>query len=135
MPATVTQVATGLATNLATITGLRTSAYQPEQLNTPLAFPTLNTVTFHKAMGGGDVTMDWTITLLVGRYTDRTAFATLDGYLSYSGATSVRAAIESDRTLGGVCQTLVVSSAADISSVNSADAEFLQITFSVTVHG
>ena len=135
MPATVTQVATGLATNLATITGLRTSAYQPEQLNTPLAFPTLNTVTFHKAMGGGDVTMDWTITVLVGRYTDRTAFATLDGYLSYSGATSVRAAIESDKTLGGVCQTLVVSSAADISSVNAADAEFLQIQFTVQVHG
>jgi hypothetical protein len=135
MPATVTQVATGLATNLATITGLRTSAYQPEQLNTPLAFPTLNTVTYHKAMGGGDVTMDWTITVLVGRYTDRTAFATLDGYLSYSGATSVRAAIESDRTLGGVCQTLVVSSAADISSVNAADAEFLQIQFTVQVHG
>jgi len=135
MPATVTQVATGLATNLATITGLRTSAYQPEQLNTPLAFPILNTVTFHKAMGGGDVTMDWTITVLVGRYTDRTAFATLDGYLSYSGATSIRAAIESDKTLGGVCQTLVVSSAADISSVNAADAEFLQIQFIVQVHG
>jgi len=135
MPATVTQVATGLATNLATITGLRTSAYQPEQLNTPLAFPILNTVTYHKAMGGGDVTMDWTITVLVGRYTDRTAFATLDGYLSYSGATSVRAAIESDKTLGGVCQTLVVSSAADISSVNAADAEFLQIQFTVQVHG
>jgi hypothetical protein len=135
MPATVTQVATGLATNLATITGLRTSTYQPEQLNTPLAFPTLNTVTFHKAMGGGDVTMDWTITVLVGRYTDRTAFATLDGFLSFSGATSVRAAIESDKTLGGVCQTLVVSSAADISSVNAADAEFLQIQFTVQVHG
>jgi hypothetical protein len=135
MPATVTQVATGLATNLSTITGLRTSSYQPEQLNTPLAFPTLNTVTFHKAMGGGDVTMDWTITVLVGRYTDRTAFATLDGYLSYSGATSVRAAIESDKTLGGVCQTLVVSSAADISSVNAGDAEFLQIQFTVQVHG
>jgi len=135
MPATVTQVATGLATNLSTITGLRTSSYQPEQLNTPLAFPILNTVTFHKAMGGGDVTMDWTITVLVGRYTDRTAFATLDGYLSYSGATSVRAAIESDKTLGGVCQTLVVSSAADISSVNAADAEFLQIQFTVQVHG
>lgn len=135
MPATVTQVATGLATNLATITGLRTSAFQPEQLNTPLAFPILNTVTYHKAMGGGDVTMDWTVTVLVGRYTDRTAFATLDGFLSYSGATSVRAAIESDKTLGGVCQTLVVSSAADISSVDAADAEFLQIQFTVQVHG
>ena len=63
MPATVTQVATGLATNLATISGLRTSVYQPEQLNPPMAFPTLNSVTYHNAMGGGDVTMLWTCLL------------------------------------------------------------------------
>ena len=135
MPATVSQVATGLAARLGTITGLRTYTYQPEQLNPPIAYPVLNSVDYHRAFGGGDVTMDWTITVLVGRYTDRTAFATLDGYLSYSGATSVRAAIESDKTLSGVCQTLVVSSAADISSVNAADAEFLQIQFTVQVHG
>lgn len=135
MPATVTQVATGLATNLATITGLRTSVYQPEQLNPPMAFPVLNSINFHKAMGGGDVVMDWTVNVIVGRYTDRTAFATLDGYLSYSGATSIRAAIESDKTLGGVCQTLVLPSGANITSLSSADAEFLQIQFQVTVHG
>lgn len=135
MPATVTQVATGLATNLATISGLRTSVYQPEQLNPPMAFPTLNSVTYHNAMGGGDVTMLWTINVIVGRYVDRTAFATLDGFLSYSGATSIRTAIESDKTLGGVCQTLVLPSGANIMSLSSADAEFLQIQFQVTVHG
>lgn len=135
MPATVTQVATGLATNLATISGLRTSVYQPEQLNPPMAFPTLNSVTYHNAMGGGDVTMVWTINVIVGRYVDRTAFATLDGFLSYSGATSIRTAIESDKTLGGVCQTLVLPSGANIMSLSSADAEFLQIQFQVTVHG
>lgn len=135
MPATVTQVATGLATNLATISGLRTSVYQPEQLNPPMAFPTLNSVTYHNAMGGGDVTMQWTINVIVGRYVDRTAFATLDGFLSYSGATSIRTAIESDKTLGGVCQTLVLPSGANIMSLSSGDAEFLQIQFQVTVHG
>jgi hypothetical protein len=135
MPATVTQVATGLATNLATISGLRTSVYQPEQLNPPMAFPTLNSVTYHNAMAGGDVIMLWTINVIVGRYIDRTAFATLDGFLSFSGATSIRAAIESDKTLGGVCQTLVLPSGANIMSLSSAEAEFLQIQFQVTVHG
>lgn len=135
MAATVSQVATGLATRLATISGLRTSAYQPEQLNPPFAFPTLNRIEYHRAMGGGDVVMDWTVNVIVGRYVDRNAFATLDGYLSYSGATSIRAAIEGDKTLGGVCQTLVLPSGANITSLNSADAEFLQIQFSVTVHG
>jgi len=135
MPATVSQVASGLATRLATISGLRTSAYQPEQLNPPLAFPVLNSVNYHRAMGGGDVTMDWTVFVIVGRYVDRNAYTILDGFLSYSGATSIRAAIESDKTLGGVCQTLVLPSGANITSLNSADAEFLQIQFQVTVHG
>jgi hypothetical protein len=135
MPATVSQVATGLATNLATIAGLRTSAFQPEQLNPPFAFPTLNRIEYHKAFGGGDVVMDFTVSVIVGRYVDRNAFATLDDFLSFSGAKSVRAAIESDKTLGGVCQTLVLPSGANITSLSSADAEFLQIQFQVTVHG
>lgn len=135
MSATISQIAAGLATNLGTVAGLRTSAYQPEQLNPPCAFPVLNTVTYQNAFQGGDVQTDWTIHVIVGRYTDRTAQAVLDTYLSYSGSSSIRSAIESDRTLGGVAQTLVVMSAASITSLNSADAEFLQITFSVTVHG
>lgn len=80
MPATVSQVATGLATRLATISGLRTSAYQPEQLNPPFAFPTLNSINYHRAMGGGDVVMDWTINVVVGRYVDRNSFTILDGF-------------------------------------------------------
>ena len=135
MAATVSQVATGLATRLATVSGLRASAFQPEQLNPPFAFPTLNRIEYHKAFGGGDVVMDWTVNVIVGRYVDRNAFATLDGFLSYSGATSIRAAIEADKTLGGVCQTLVLPSGANITSLSSADAEFLQIQFQVTVHG
>jgi len=135
MAATVSQVATGLATRLATISGLRTSTYQPEQLNPPVGFPVLNRIEYHKAFQGGNVVMDWSVYVIVGRYTDRNAFATLDGYLSYSGAKSIRAAIEGDKTLGGVCQTLVLQSGANITSLSSADAEFLQIQFQVTVHG
>jgi len=135
MAATVSQVATGLATRLATIAGLRTSSFQPEQLNPPFAFPTLNRIEYHKAFGGGDVVMDFTVSVIVGRYVDRNSFAILDDFLSYSGAKSIRAAIEGDKTLGGVCQTLVLPSGANITSLSSADAEFLQIQFQVIVHG
>lgn len=134
MAATVSQVATGLAARLGTISGLRTFVYQPEQLNPPFAFPILNSVRYHSAFQGGDVVMDWTVTVVVGRYVDRTAFTTLDAYLSYDGASSIRAALEADKTLGGVVQTLVVPSAIDISSLSAGDAEFLQIQVSVTVH-
>jgi hypothetical protein len=49
MPATISEVATGLATALATVSGLRTYNYQPEQLNPPVAYPELTTVTYHRA--------------------------------------------------------------------------------------
>lgn len=134
MSATVNQVATGLATSLGTISGLRTYTYQPEQVNPPVAFPRLERVAYHKAFGGGDVVMDWTITVIVGRYTDRTAHSLLDSYLSYSGASSVRAAIEADRTLGGVCKTLIMSDSASISALTQGDADFLAITAECQVH-
>ena len=134
MPATINQVATAFATRLGTISGLRTYAYQPEQLNPPLAFPTIDAITYHRAMQGGDVVMDWTITVIVGRYTDRTAHSLLDSYLSYSGATSVRATIEGDRTLGGVVGTLILSNGASIGAVTQGDADFLQISMQCQVH-
>lgn len=134
MPGTVNQVAAGLKARLATISGLRTYAYQPEQLNPPVAYPVLNGVTYHRAFAGGDVVMDWSIYVVVGRWTDSRAYDTLDGFLSYSGATSVRTAIEADPTLGGVCQTLIVASSISILPQQQADAEFLMIRVDVTVH-
>jgi hypothetical protein len=135
MPASVSGVAIGLQARLATISGLRAYSTQPEQLNPPFAFPILQQIEFHRAMGGGDVVMTWGITAITGRWTDRTAHDLLDGYLSYSGASSIRAALEADLTLGGVCQTLIVSSAANITALTVADAQFLQVQFTVSVHG
>ena len=135
MPATVSQVATGLQARLATITGLRTFSYQPEQENPPFAYPQINRIDYHRAYSGGDVIMDWTIYVVVGRWLDRTAHASLDDYLSYSGSKSVRAAIEADPTLGGVCSTLIVRSGADITSLDANGAQFLVIQMQVEVHG
>jgi hypothetical protein len=134
MPATVSQVSEGLRVRLATISGLRTFAYQPEQLNPPAAFPVLESIDYHRAFGGGDVQMRFSIIVVVGRYLDRVAHANLDGYLSFSGATSLRAAIEGDRTLGGIVGTLVLDSSVSISSLSVAEAEYLQVSCSVLVH-
>jgi hypothetical protein len=58
----------------------------------------------------------------------------LDGYLSYEGATSVRAALESDRSLGGVVQNLLVESASNISTMDGNDATYLMVDFRVVVY-
>jgi len=78
--------------------------------------------------------MNWSIIVIVGRYLDRVAHANLDGFLSYSGASSVRAALEADKTLGGVVQTSVLDSSMEIDSLSVAEAEFLQIQLSLRVH-
>jgi len=134
MPATVSQVAAGLATRLATISGLRTSAYQPDQLNPPQGFPVLTDVEYHRAMGGGDVVMRFDVVVIVGRYVDRLAHDRLDAYLSYSGASSLRAALEGDKTLGGTVQTLNVEGGTSIETVAVAEGDYLQVSCSVIVH-
>ena len=136
MPSSVGAVGTALKTALATFTGLRTASIQPDQLNPPIAFPVLNSVSYHQSMGTTSALtlMEYTIFVIVGRYTDRTAHATLDSFLSPTGALSVRTALEADQTLGGVVSTLIVDQSTNISSVTSAEAEFLQISFNVRVH-
>lgn len=133
MTATVSQVSTALATTLKTINGLRAYNYQPEQLTPPVAYPELSTIIYHQAFAGGLVELQYEIVVIVGRYTDRTAHDLLDSYLSYSGAQSVRAALEADRTLGAVVKTLILSNGANISALSVADAEYLTISFTCMV--
>ena len=131
---TVSQIKTGLAANLATVSGLRAYAYQPDNVNTPFAWPLLDSIQYNGAMGGGLITHRFTISVVVGRSAERTAQTLLDGYLSYKGATSIRQAIESDRTLGGVVQDLIVESANNISTLEANDTTYLAIDFVVTVY-
>ena len=131
---TVSQIKSGLAANLATVSGLRAYAYQPDNVNTPFAWPLLDSIQYNGAMGGGLITHKFTVSVVVGRSAERTAQTLLDGYLSYKGATSIRQAIESDRTLGGVVQDLIVESANNISTLEANDATYLAIDFVVTVY-
>ncbi len=134
MATTITQLADGLKARLATIPNLRTFSSQPENIAPPVAYPILDQVDYHRAFAGGDVVSNWSIVVIVGRYTDARAFATLDGYLSFDGANSIRAAIEGDKTLGGVAQTLILNSAANVQPETQADEQFLMVTFNCRVH-
>jgi hypothetical protein len=135
MPASTNQVMTGIKDRLATISGLRAYASQPPQVNPPLAFPIINSISYHKAMAGGLVLYDLSVILIVGRYDDNRSHDLLDDFISYSGEKSLRAAIEADQTLGGVAQTTIVAQTYNIMSLNVADADFLQVSTSVQVSG
>lgn len=138
MPAsTVDGIANGLKNRLATISGLRTYAYQPEQLNPPFAYPVLNSVSYHRTMGMGAALtqFDWTVYVVVGRWVDRVANTQLDQFLSPDSSSSLRKALEGDLTLGGACQDMIVANAANISALEQDDAEFMQISIQVQVFG
>jgi hypothetical protein len=50
---TVSQIKTGLAANLATVSGLRAYAYQPDNVNTPFAWPLLESIPVQRGYGWG----------------------------------------------------------------------------------
>ena len=135
MSATVTQLKNGLKTRLDTITNLRAFAQQPDQVNPSvggIAFPSLESITYHGAMSRGLVTHVFTVSVIVGRAAERTTQALMDTYLSYDGG--IRAAIEGDQTLGGVAQTLIVEEASNISTVDANDTTYLTVDFRVVVY-
>jgi len=134
MSYSVTDIKTGIANALGTITGLRAYAQQPDNVNAPFAWPMLDSITYNGAMRGGLITNVFTVSVVVGRSAERTAQTALDGYLSYEGATSVRAALEADRTLGGVVSNLLVESAGNIATMDGNDAVYLMVDFRVVVY-
>jgi hypothetical protein len=135
MPATISQVKDGLKTAINTVSGLRAFDYQPDQVNPPFAWPTLDTITYHQTgMAAGGVVMNFTITLVVNRAAERVAQDQLDQYMTWDGAKSLRAAIEADRTLGGVCDDLIVTNAENLTNIDANDTLYLAVDFKVTVY-
>lgn len=133
MATAVNDVKVALGSALATIPGLRTYSYQPDQINAPMAVPILDEIQYHDAMMGGMVTQRYRVGVIVGRAAERTAQKNLDAYLSY-GSGGVRYAIEQDPTLGGVAQASIVESASNISSIDYGDQTYLYVEFRVNVY-
>lgn len=135
MAATISQINAAIAARLATINGLRVFDYQPDNAYPPYAYPSVSNVEYHKAMAGGMQTYTYTITVITGRVDERSGQDELDAYASYDGAKSIRAAIEADRTLGGVVDTLLLASSANIASMSQGDNNFITLDFTLTVYG
>jgi hypothetical protein len=130
----ISDIRTALAANLATIPGLRTSAYVPDGPNPPIAVVEPLSVTFDTAMHRGLDMLQFNITVVVGRASERTAQSSLDAYCSSQGTYSVKSAVESDRTLGGNANDCRVTGLTSYGSVTIGDTIYLAAEFSVTVY-
>jgi len=121
-----------LATNLATISGLRTAAEVPDLPNPPIAIVGLRSVSYDGAFNKGMTTYNFAVTVIVGRAAEREAQRRLDAYIS-TGASSVKSAVESDSTLGGNAYDCRVVSMDSVGSLNISDTAYLAADFTVTV--
>jgi hypothetical protein len=134
MAGSLSDIKQGLADRLKTVPGLRVAAQIPEQVNPPMAVVTRASVNYHLDMRGGLTEWTMQVQLLAGRMADQQAQRTIDGWLSYDGRSSIRAAIEADGTLGGAAQTSIVTDADALTSIQVGDSEYLGVVFNVTVY-
>jgi hypothetical protein len=128
----ITAIRTALATNLGTISGLRTAAEVPDLPNPPVAIVALNNVSYDRAYAKGMTMYTFTVTVIVGRAAEREAQRRLDAYIS-TGSSSVKYAVESDKTLGGNAYDCRVVSMDSVGSLTISDTTYLAADFTVTV--
>lgn len=131
---TFTELRTGLATNLATISGLRTANLIPDQVNPPIAIITPETITYDTSFARGLDEYNFTILVVVHRVAERSAQSSLDAFCNPTGSTSIKTAIESDRSLGGMAQTLRVTGLRTYQALSVGDVDYLAAEFSVVVY-
>lgn len=132
MPA-ITDIRDALATNLATVSGLRTSAEVPDMPNPPIAVVQLQSIDYDQAMQGGMTRYNFIVTVIVDRVDARRVQERLNTYASTSGS-SIKEAVESDRTLGGIAYDAVVSAMTNVGAISlQGDITYLAADFTVTV--
>lgn len=130
----IQQIRDALATNLATISGLRTSGNVPDNPNPPIAVVFLETVEYDDAFRDGLTTLMFKVMVIVSRADDRTAQRKLNQYISPNGERSIKSAVESDRSLGGLVQTLRLTNMTSLGSTIVSEQEYMAVEFSVAVY-
>lgn len=132
--ASITTMRQAIATNLSSIAGLRTAALIPEDPKPPIAVVTFDNVNYDFSMGRGLDEYTFRVIVVVGRVNTRGAEQNLDAFMSGSGASSVKAAIERDRSLGDEANDLRVTTGTNLREVVVSEATYLATDFVVTVY-
>mgnify|MGYP003128797397 CR=1 FL=1 len=122
----------GMATNLATISGIRVYEEVPDSPALPCAVIEIDRVNYNLASQRGLTEYTFTIHAIVVRTTERRAQRKLDLFID-DGARSIKTALESDSTLGGAAFDLRVSELQDIGPTTIGDITYMAAKFAVTV--
>ena len=131
--ASISELRTAIATNLATISGLRTSEFIPDNPSPPIAVVQFDRAQYHLDMRNGMAEYNFVVQLIVGRVDERTAQRSLDAYCSSTGSSSVLLGVESDRTLNNKAFDCVVTEMSSYGPVLVNDITYLGAEFQIRV--
>ena len=135
---TPSTVRDNLKTALQSISGLRVFDYVPDSTNIPTnnAFAIVGqlNINYDFTLNRGFDSATCQVIVVVGRMSERNGQERLDGLLASSGSTSIKTAIEADKTLSGAVQTLRVVSASP-GTITSANIDYLSYQYSVELIG
>ena len=117
---------------------MRVFDYVPDSTNIPTnnAFAIVGqlTMNYDYTLNRGFDSASCQIIVVVGRMSERNGQERLDGLLSSYGSTSIKTAIEADKTLSGAVQTLRVVSASP-GTITSANIDYLSYQYAVELIG
>jgi hypothetical protein len=132
----ITAIRNGLKARLDTITDLHAYARPPKTLNLPAGVIRPNpgnAIGYDATMADGSHTLTFLVTVLVSDEIDDLGHEQLDDYLATVGAKSIRAAIETDDTLGGVAHFAHVAGVVDYGEIEYAGLPHIGADFLVEV--
>ena len=129
--ALISELRTGLANNLATISGLRTTPTIPDNPSPPIAVILPQGVEYDNTFGRGMNTYTFAVTVIVGRVSERSGQNSLDAYVSSTGSSSIKLAIESDKTLNGKAFDLRVTDSRNYGELTVGEVTYLSAEFTV----
>ena len=132
--ASLSSIRSGIATNLGDISSLTVFGYVPDSIEPPTAVVgVVDNIEYDSTMARGADTYNIPVFLYVSRVDAQDAQDTLDAYLASSGASSVKAKVESDITLGGVAQSVRVVEADNYGVYTINNIDYLGVEFMIEV--
>lgn len=132
--ASLTNIRNELKNNLSNISTLSVYGYVPDSIEPPTAvIGVMEGINYDASMQRGADRYEIPIFLYVSRVDAQDSQETLDGYLASSGATSVKAQVEIDKTLNGEAQSVRVISAGNYGVYSINNINYLGVEFVVEV--
>ena len=127
----VDAVNTALESALATIAA-NVHGYLPDQVRPPAIVLALGDGTYDEDWNGS-MSARWVAHVIVSRADTRNAQARVREYVAATGADSVKAAVESDPTLGGACGNVRVDGWDVPGEVEIGDTNYVMVSFDILV--